>query len=148
MNDTLDYSTRIAIDPSAENNGLAQMVAGLITQNLQERPDKRPDFARIRGRVAIVAEDAGVAMTLDFRGDALTVHDGIAGIPDVAVRADADDIIQMSLLELTRRWALPNLFADNARAIMKKSQSGRVRVYGALLHMPLMLRLARLLSVH
>jgi len=144
---TLDYASRIELDTAAENNGLAQMVAGLILQNLQENPSKRDDFARLRGKVAIVAEDAEVAMTLHFEGNMLTVYDGIEGIPDVTVRARGEDIVQMSLLPLTR-LGLPDLRADVGREILQKSQSGQVRVYGALLHVPLLLRFTRLLSVN
>jgi hypothetical protein len=144
---TLDYAARIELDPAAENNGLAQMVSSLILQNLQESPAKRADFARLRGRVAIVAEDAEVAMTLVFEGNMLTVFDGIVGVPDVTVRASGEDIVQMSLLPLTR-LGLPDLRGEVGRDIMQKSQSGQVRVYGALLHIPLLLRFTRLLSVN
>lgn len=143
-----DYASRIAFGPGAEDNGLASMVAGLILQNLQDRPDKRGDFARLHGNISIVAEDAGVAMTLEFAGDHLTVHDGIVGIPSITVRAKSDDIVQMSLLELTRRFALPNPRGATARAIADKSRRGEVRVFGALLHLPMLLRLTRLLSVN
>jgi len=143
-----DYASRIVFAPDAEQNGLANMVAGLILQNLHDRPDKRADFARLRGRISIVAEDAGVAITLEFSGDMLTVHAGIAGIPDVTVRAQSDDIVQMSLLELTRRFALPDPRGATLREIAKKSRTGQVRVFGALLHVPMLLRLTRLMSVH
>ena len=145
---SIDYSGRIELAPGAENNGLANMVAGLILQNLQDRPDKRRDFARLRGRICIIAEDAGVAMTLVFAGNMLTVHDGILGVPDVTVRAQSDDIVQMSLLELTPRLALPDPRGAALREIVKKSRSGQVRAFGALLHIPRMLRLTRLMSVH
>jgi hypothetical protein len=143
-----DYASRIAFGPGAEDNGLASMVAGLILQNLQDRPEKRGDFARLRGRISIVAEDAGVAMTLEFAGDHLTVHDGIAGIPDISVRAKSDDIVQMSLLPLTRRFALPDPRGAATRDIVDKSRRGEVRVFGGLLHLPMLLRLTRLMSVH
>jgi hypothetical protein len=145
---TLDYAARIELTGNAEQNGLANMVAGLILQNLTEHPRKREDFARMRGSIAIVAEDAGVALTLAFQGNMLTVHDGISGVPDVTVRANGDDIVQMSLLELTRFGALPNLRGEAAREIVRKSRDGQVRVYGALLHLPLVLRLSRLLSIN
>jgi hypothetical protein len=54
----------------------------------------------------------------------------------------------MSLLELTRFGALPNLRGEAAREIVRKSRDGQVRVYGALLHLPLVLRLSRLLSIN
>jgi hypothetical protein len=145
---TLDYNARIELSNDTEHNGLANMVAGLILQNLTEHPKKRADFARLRGRIAIVAEDAGVAMTLEFTGNMLTVHDGIVGIPDVTLRASGDDIVQMSLLEFTALLSLPDLRGAATRQIIRKSWDGRVRVYGALLHVPLLLRLSRLLSVN
>jgi hypothetical protein len=144
----LDYTARVDIDASAEENGLALMVSGLILQNLQEHPSKRDDFARLRGRVAIVAEDAGVAMTLAFQGNMVTVSDGIVGVPAVTVRARSEDIVQLSLLELIPRVGLPNPLGTATREIFLKSQQGHVRVYGALLHIPMVLRLTRLLSVN
>jgi hypothetical protein len=147
MRGELEYASRVHVDPSAEENGLALMVSGLILQNLQEHPSKRDDFARLRGRVAIVAEDAGVAMTLAFQGNMVTVSDGIVGVPAVTVRARSEDIVQLSLLELTR-LGLPDPRGSAAREIFRKSQAGHVRVYGALLHIPLLLRLSRLLSVN
>jgi hypothetical protein len=145
---TLEYAARVEIDANAEQNGLAQMVGGLILQNLQEHPSKRADFARLRGRVAIVAEDAGVAMTLAFEGNMVTVSDGIVGVPEVTVRARSEDIVQLSLLELIPRVGLPNPLGPATREIFQKSQAGHVRVYGALLHIPMLLRLSRLLSVN
>ena len=145
---TLEYAARVDIDASAEENGLAQMVAGLILQNLQEHPSKRADFARLRGRVAIVAEDAEVAMTLAFEGNMVTVSDGIVGVPQVTVRARSEDIVQLSLLELIPSVGLPNPLGAATREIFLKSQAGHVRVYGALLHIPTLLRLSRLLSVN
>jgi len=145
---TLEYAARVEIDASAEQNGLAQMVGGLILQNLQEHASKRADFARLRGRVAIVAEDAGVAMTLAFEGNMVTVSDGIVGVPAVTVRARSEDIVQLSLLELIPHVGLPNPLGAATREIFQKSQAGHVRVYGALLHIPMLLRLSRLLSVN
>lgn len=144
----LSYESRIELAPGAENNGLAAMMSSLILQNLNDKPEKRADFAKLRGRVAIVAEDAGVSLTMVFAGNMLTVHDGIVGVPDVTVRANSDDIIQLSLVELTRLFALPNLRGEAMRQIMDKSRRGDVRVFGGLLHLPLVLRLTRLMSIH
>jgi hypothetical protein len=145
---TLRYESRIALTPEAENNGLASMVAALILQNLNDKPHKRADFARLRGRVAIIAEDANVAMTLEFTGNMLTIHDGVAGVPDLSVRAQSEDIIQLSLVELTSFAALPDFRGEAMRAVMDKSQSGRIRMFGALGSPLLALRLTRLLSVN
>src|SRR4029077_5554385 len=105
---TLSYESRIELAPGAENNGLAGMLCALILQNLNDKPKKRDDFAKLRGRIAIVAEDAAVSLTLVFEGNMLTIYDGIVGVPDVTVRADSDDIVQLSLVELTPFLGLPN----------------------------------------
>lgn len=145
---TLSYESRIELAPGAEENGLAAMLSALILQNLKDKPAKRADFAKLRGRVAIVAEDAGVALTLVFEGNMLTVHDGIVGVPDVTVRANSDDIVQMSLVELTPLFGLPNLRGSAMRQVMQKSKRGEIRVFGALLHWPIVMRLTRLMSIH
>jgi SCP-2 sterol transfer family len=142
------YAARIELTQGAEDNGLATMVASLIRQNLEDNPRKRADFAKLRGRVAVVAEDVLVAMTLDFQGDKLVVHHGIVGMPDVTVRAQSDDIVQLSLVELTGRFALPNLRGEQMRQVVQKSRAGSIQVYGALAHPGLMLRLTRLMSVN
>lgn len=145
---TLSYEQRIELAPGAEHNGLAAMLSALILQNLNDQPKKRADFAKLRGRVAIVAEDAAVALTLIFSGNMLTVHDGIVGVPDVTVRASSDDIVQLSMMELTPWLALPNPRGEAVRKIFDKSRRGDVRVFGGLLHLPLVLRLTRLMSIH
>lgn len=137
----------VALAAGAENNGLAAMIAGLIEQNLADRADKRTDFARMKGRVAVVAEDAGVAVTLVFDRGRLDVHDGITGIPDVTVRADSDDVVALSQVELTRLFALPNVRAAHGRAVLARSKAGKIHVHGALLHPRLVLRLTRVMSV-
>jgi hypothetical protein len=138
----------IELAPGASENGLATMLAELVSQNLADKPHKRADFARLEGRVAIVAEDAGVALTLEFSRGRLVVHDGIVGIPDVTVRAPSDDVMAMSLVELTPRRALPDPRGETMRKVWEGMRSERIRVHGALLHAPLMLRLTRVMSVH
>lgn len=137
----------IAIAEDAEDNGLAAMLAGLVEQNLLDRPDKRRDFERLDARIAIVAEDAGVSLTLLFERGKLQVEDGIVGIPDLTVRAASDDIVQMSLIELGP-LGLPNVRGAETRKVLAASRSGRIHIYGALAHPLVALRLTRLLSIN
>ncbi|TPW01167.1 MAG: hypothetical protein FD124_3777 [Alphaproteobacteria bacterium] len=139
--------SQVTLAPGAEANGLALMIAGLIEQNLADAPKKRADFTRMRGRVAIVAEDAGVAVTLVFDGGRLEVHDGITGMPDVTVRADSDDVVALSQVELTRRFALPDPRGAHTSTVLTRSREGKIKVYNALAHPALVLRLTRLMSV-
>jgi len=137
----------IELGPGAENNGLALMLSELLRQNLQDNPHKRRDFDRLAGRVAIVVEDAEVSVTLVFRAGTLTVHDGIYGIPDLTIRAGMDDVTNMSLVELIPRVGLPDPRGEVARKVMRASREGRIRMYGLLANIPLVVRLTRVMSV-
>ena len=97
----------ILLAPGAEENGLAVMLSDLVRQNLEAKPHKRADFDALEGSIAIVAEDAEVALTLRFSGGTLTIFDGIVGIPDVALRASSDVIIALSNVPLSTSYALP-----------------------------------------
>ena len=142
-------STRpITVSAPALDNGLANMIADLVRQNLADHPQKLTTFDRLRGRVAIVAEDADVALTLEFRAGELRVHDGIVGVPDVCVRADSEDVINLSLLELVPRLGWPDPRGRTVRAIADATRAGRLRVVGGLMHLPLLLRLTRVMSVN
>lgn len=143
-----EFRPQIELIGPAKHNGLATMITDLITQNLADHPEKRRDFAHLVGRVAIVAEDAGVALTLQFSFGALAVFDGIDGIPDVTVRASSDDVINMSLVELTQTTRLPDLKGEVTKAMLKASREGRIRVLGAIFNIPMLIHLTRVMSVN
>jgi len=147
----------ITLAPGAEDNGLATMLAELVRQNIEAKPHKKVDFDGLctrGGVVAIVAVDAEVALTMRFGRAGLVVHDGIVGIPDATVRGTSDVIINLSNLPITTPLALPIPgFRDEAgkaasRAVNEAMRSGDLEVHGALLAMPLLLRLTRLMSVN
>src|SRR5271155_3497383 len=96
----------IELAPGAENNGFATMLADLVRQNLEAKPHKTSDFGALTCNIAIVAEDADVALTLAFDRGRLVVHDGIHNVPDVTVRGPADVIMAMSNVPLTRPFGL------------------------------------------
>lgn len=144
----------ILLAPGAEENGLAVMLSDLVRQNLEAKPHKQADFDALDGSVAIVAEDAEVALTLRFSRGTLTIFDGIVGIPDVALRASSDVIIALSNVPLSTRLALPfpgwrdKEGSAVVRGIISAMRDGSFRVYGGTLRMPMMMRLTRVMSVN
>jgi hypothetical protein len=146
--------TPIVLAPGAEENGLASMLAELVRQNLEDKPHKRGDFDALDGSVAIVADDADVCLTLCFERGRLTIHDGIVGIPDVAIRGTSDTIMALSNMPLTRPFGLP--FPDPrkkdqlavSRSVMAAMRSGDFKMHGALFHPGLVVRLTRVMSIH
>jgi hypothetical protein len=133
------------------------MLADLVRQNLEQKPHKVGDFEAITGSIAIVAEDAEVALTLVFKNGQLLVHDGIEGVPDVTVRGNSDIIMAMSNIPLTRLFPLPPLPIPHPRdrqgvATMREigaaMRGGSFHAYGIALHVPMMMHLTRVMSVN
>jgi hypothetical protein len=145
---------RIELAPGAEENGLASMLSELVRQNLEAKPHKIPDFEALDGTVAIVAEDADVCLTLRFARGSLTVHDGIVGIPDVAIRGTSDLIMAMSDMPLTKPLGLPipdprdKAQVAISQSVMAAMRSGELKMYGALLHPGMVMHLTRVMSVN
>ncbi len=146
--------TKITLAPGAEENGLAVMLADLLRQNLEQKPHKVRDMQAMTGRIAILAEDAEVAMTLSFVRGELTLYDGVVGIPDVTVRASSDVILALSNVPLTTRFGVPvpAMRDQEGRKVMgevfKAMRSGAMKVDGGTLHAPMMLHLTRIMSVN
>lgn len=151
----------VELAPGAEDNGLAVMLADLVSQNLEAKPHKRGDFDALAangGSVSIVADDAEVALTMRFHDGKLTIHDGIVGIPDVTIRGGSDTILALSNLPLTptlgplKGMPFPNPRDKEAvktvRAVMAELTSGRFHIYGLVFHLPLLMRLTRVMSVN
>ena len=146
----------ISLAPGAESNAFASMLADLVRQNLESKPHKAKDFhALARGRgvtVALVADDAEVALTLEFRNGRLVLHDGIRGVPDVAVRGTADQIMAMSNVPLTRPLALPiptdRPALDVLVEMVRATRSGELKVLGMLGNFRVLSRLTRVMSVN
>ena len=137
----------IGLAPGAADNGFAQMLATLLRQNIDERPEKKVSFVKMHGRVSIVLEDIGSAVTLQFESGRLTIHNGIAGIPDVTVRAPWEWVTKMSLVELEPRFGLPDMRKPVAKEVGEAQKNGTIKVHGWFASMPLMMRLTKVMSV-
>lgn len=142
----------IKLAPGAEANAFATMLADLVRQNLDSKPHKKKDFDALDGTVALVADDAEVALTLEFRKGSLVLHDGIKGVPDVAVRGSSDAIMALSNVPLTRPLSLPiptdRPSLDVLRSMVRQARTGELRIFGMLGNLGLLGRLTRVMSVN
>lgn len=136
----------ITVDKSAEENGLANMVAELLRENVQSSPRKRAAFDRMKGSVGITATDAEVALTLEFDRGRCAVHDGIVGVPDVAVSTDSESILQLSNVKLV--GGLPYFFDATGRDVLGKMSKRTIAIRGMVRHPVLLTRLTIVLSVN
>jgi hypothetical protein len=145
----------VQLAPGADSNGLCQMLSDLVRQNLQAKPHKLQDFNALNGIVASVADDADVALTLRFeRGGKLTLHDGIVSIPDLTIRAPCEVIIALSNMPMATPLGLPipsprdREAVGAVRTVWTALRAGTLHIYGVALHLPLLLKLGRVLSVN
>ena len=136
----------VELAPGASENGLAIMMATMMSQNLEDHPERLDVFERLGGRVAIVAEDADVSLTMCFADRRAIVFDGIVGIPDVTVRGPAELIADLSRME-TGRFGLPDPRGEVNRAMAAALRSGTLRVYGLPTGLPLLARLGTVLAI-
>jgi len=137
----------IILAPGASESGLCSMLATLIRQTLDEDASKKAVVARMVGRVSIVAPDLDQSLTLLFDGGRVELYAGIVGIPDITVRANAEWIMKMSLIETTKRWHLPDPRGKVAREVFEASRAGNVEVHAGPTSVPLLLRFTHLMSV-
>lgn len=143
----------IALAPGADENGLAVMLCELVRQNLESNPHKMPDFEALSGVVAIVAEDAEVSLTLCFdRGD-LRIHSGVLGVPDVVIYGTSDTIMALSNMPLTKSGLPIPRRGDKegqelVRSVLRALRSRSFRIHGMFRHLPLLMRLTKVMSVN
>ena len=135
----------VELAPGAGGNDLATMMATTMSQNLEDHPERLGVFARLGGRVAMVAEDADVSMTMHFENGRAIMHDGIVGIPDVTMRGGYALLADLSRME-TGRFGLPDPKGEVNRAMLAALRQGRLRVHGLPTGLPLLARLGSLLA--
>ena len=128
------HATPVEWIGNASDNGLASMIGTLISQNLEDHQELRSDLARMHGRVALIAEDVGVSLTLEFTNGKLFIHAG------------SDEILSLSLVESTD-LGLPDLRGEHLQKVAKGLWQGRLRLYGFVVNLPLLVRLNRLMAV-
>lgn len=136
----------VELAPGASENGLAVMMATMMSQNLADHPERRGSFDRLVGRVAIVADDADVALTMELGGGRAIVHDGIVGIPDLTIRGPAEIIADMSRME-TGRFGLPDPRGEVNRAMVAALRDKRLRIFGLPGALPLLVRFGNVLAI-
>ncbi len=147
----------ITVDASAEENGLAAMLQGLLAENIAASDAKRRDFEAIRTNFAVVAPDAEVAITLAFAGGRCTIYDGQRPDAEVVITADSGKIPEMSLLQI--RYGLPWVLDEAGQSFVKALLRREIRISG-LVDLPVprpfdtlcrghdLVRLTRVLSVN
>ena len=126
-----------------EPNGLATMIGGLIEGNLKDHPERERQLRP--AVVGIVADDAGVGITLRIAPGRVVMVNGVVGDPVVLVRGDSATLTELSTVPL--RFGFPDALTADGRAVTRKLRNGELKVKGLSKHPGVVSRLNRLLSV-
>ena len=131
----------ISIDERAQENGLALMLHGLLSEAVDASASKRADLDKMSSRLSIVAPDAEVAVTLDFGGGRCRVRDGRDHDADLCIVADSYKIPELSLLQI--RHGLPWLFDDKGKGFVRDLVERKIKIEGLIKFPPTPLRTAK-----
>ena len=142
----VENNISIHLAPGAEEIGLAVMIKDLISQNLEQNPHKVSDFVKLKTAVGLVVTDVQIEMTLAFSNRILTVRPGIADKSRIVIRTEADIVMAMSNVKI--KFGLPYYFDETGREILQALQQRRLKIKGMILHLPSLIWLSRVMSVH
>ena len=135
----------IIVDETAQENGLAIMLADLLRQNMEQHPEKNRVFSWLRGSVAISAPDAEVDLTMFFNRGSCVVFDGIVGKPDLHIEANSEEILGLSNIPL--KFGIPDMLSKQGQDLVKKLLTRKIRIAGLPFHPITLTLLTNLLSV-
>ena len=135
----------IIILPEARELGLPVMLADLIRQNIEKRPDKIKPFESLEAKVLIEIPDIQISAGLEFHRGKLTLSEDLSGKPDLHILTDSTTILDLSLLKI--KLGLPYFFDKNGFKILKKILCGEIIIRGLLKNFSILINLTKVISI-
>ena len=136
----------VNLDDGAEANGIAGVVATLLTQNFENFPERTALARKLTRPVSV--SDIDSTCTISCGPRAVTVFNDVVGQPSVTVTATVDQILDLSQLRMKASGLLPvGFFTKRGRHILAAIATGNLKVWGLITHPITALRVIALLSV-
>ncbi len=134
----------VQLAAGAEETPLAVMLAELLKQNLEEKPERAKDFNALGISVGIEATDADAQITLQFQNGRLTVHSGFVN-PGLVISTDSVTLLGLSNMNI--KFGMPWYFDETGLEVVKKLLKRELKIKGLLLHPLALTRLTKVMSV-
>jgi hypothetical protein len=141
-----ELSTLVEYADGEDASAFAQMLGGLIEANVTTREDRKQDFTNLRARVGVAIIDIDEAVTLDFQGGHLVVHNDLQPGRDLTIRTDADTVMQLSNVKIGIA-GMPNYFDAAGRQVVGKILGGKLKIEGLVGNLTTLNQVTRLFSV-
>jgi len=141
-----DYPVTLNDGPDA--NGIAGVVATLLTQNLETFPARVELARKLTRPVTISGVDIESTCTIDCSSRAVTISNDVVGRPSVTVKATVEQILDLSQLKMKGSGLLPvGFFTRRGLRTLSAIATGDLKVQGLITHPVTALRVIALLSV-
>lgn len=128
-----------------DEGGLPVMIAGIITGNLDAKPERQNDFNALNGNIYMRAHDADVDMTMVFEKGRLSVHSGRVGNPKISICTDSETLLDLANINI--KFGLPHYFDNVGLAVLKKLFLTReLEIKGLFAHPIMLTRFTKLMS--
>ena len=135
----------IIILPEARELGLSVMLADLIRQNIEKRPEKIKPFESLEAKVLIEIPDIQTSAGLEFQRGRLILSKDLSGKPDLHILTDSTTLLDLSLLKII--LGLPYFFDKNGFKVLKKVLSGEIVIKGLFKNFPVLINLTKVISI-
>lgn len=140
------YTVKVSDDD--EPNGVANILATLLQQNIDKYPDRAAVAKRISRPVTVVSTDTDSSATVVFESDRAVVHNGVVGAPSVTVKATVNQVLNVSQLRMKAGGLWPvGFFTKRGFTVLGDILRHRLVVKGLLTHTLTALRFIALISV-
>ncbi len=128
-----------------KTEGFPKMLAILLRQNLEQKPEKLKDFNSLNIVVGLKIDDFQMEITLVFDKGQLTIHRGLVKNPKLIIMANSEILLNLNLIHI--KFGLPWYFDSHGRKIVKGLISGRLKIKGLITHLIALTRLTKVISV-
>jgi len=135
----------IIVLPEARELGLPVMLADLIRQNIEKRPDKLKPFESLQAKVLIEIPDIQTSAGLEFHRGKLTLSKTLSENPDLHILTDSTTLLDLSLLKI--KLGLPYFFDKNGFTILKKILSREIIIKGLIKNFSVLINLTKVISI-
>jgi len=135
----------IIILPEARELGLPVMLADLIRQNIENKPEKIKPFESLEAKILIEIPDIQTSAGLEFHRGKLTLSKDLPRNPDLHILTDSATILDLSLLKI--KLGLPYFFDKNGFKILRKILSGEIIIKGLFKNFSVLINLTKVISI-
>lgn len=143
---TRDYAVTLGDGPDA--NGIAGVVATLLTQNFEAFPARVRLARKLKRPVTISGSDLDSTCTITCGSHHVTIFNDVVGKPSVIVTATVDQILDLSQLKMRASGLLPvGFFTKRGLRTLAAIAGGKLSVRGLVAHPVTAMRVIALLSV-